>query len=214
MKKVLLLGDSIRLGYEKYVKESFQDFAEIYAPNENCAFSQYMLRWVSEWKRKENYPDDIDLVHWNVGLWDVLRIMDDGTFTTPEYYAYTLERLHHRLELLFPKAKQVFALSTAVVEEKYEPPYQRYNKDIEQFNEIAIKTLSPLGVKINDLYTLTKNASEECRSDMTHFYTPVGIKLVGDKVLDCICDELDIPLSQLKDVSATVPTLSKEIVGR
>lgn len=214
MKKVILFGDSIRLGYENYVRNSLEDIAEVYSSKDTCAFSQYMLRWVSEWKRKENYPDDIDLVHWNVGLWDVLRIMDDGTFTTPEYYAYTLERLQHRLELLFPKAKQVFALSTSVVEEKYEPPYQRYNKDIEQFNEIAIKTLSPLGVKINDLYTLTKNVPQGYRSDMTHFYTPAGIKLVGDQVLKCICDELKIPLLQVKDVSATVPTLSKEIVGK
>lgn len=213
MKTILLLGDSIRLGYKDYVMQSFADQAEVYTAKENCAFSQYMLRWVGEWKRKECYPDDIDLVHWNVGLWDVLRIMNDGTFTTPEYYGYTLERLQRRLRILFPKAKQIFALSTAVVEEKYEPPYQRYNKDIEQFNEIAVKTLTPLGVKINDLYKLTKNVPEECRSDMTHFYTPAGIKLVGDKVVQCICESLEIPLSQIKDVSATVPTLSKELVG-
>ena len=214
MKKIILFGDSIRLGYANYVRNSLEDVASVYSSKDTCAFSQYMLRWVSEWKKKEGYPDDMDLVHWNVGLWDVLRIMDDGTFTTPEYYAYTLERLERRLRALFPKAQQVFALSTAVIEEKYEPPYQRYNKDIEQFNEIAIKTLSPLGVKINDLYTLTKGAPEECRSDMTHFYKPAGIKLVGDKVVQCICETLDIPLSQVKDVSATVPTLSKEIIGR
>ena len=214
MKQIILFGDSIRLGYANYVRNSLEDVASVYSSKDTCAFSQYMLRWVSEWKRKEGYPDDMDLVHWNVGLWDVLRIMDDGTFTTPEYYAYTLERLERRLRALFPKAQQVFALSTAVIEEKYEPPYQRYNKDIEQFNEIAVKTLSPLGVKINDLYTLTKGAPEDCRSDMTHFYKPAGIKLVGDKVVQCICETLDIPLSQVKDVSATVPTLSKEIIGR
>lgn len=214
MKKIILFGDSIRLGYERYVTEAFEGLAEVYKAKDTCAFSQYMLRWVSEWKRKESYPDDIDLVHWNVGLWDVLRIMDDGTFTTPEYYAYTLLRLEKRLRLLFPKAKQVFALSTAVVEEGYEPPYQRYNADIEQFNEIAVNTLSPLGVAFNDLYTLTKNVPQECRSDMTHFYKPAGIKLVGDQVVKCICKELSIPLSQVKDVDAIVPTISKEIVGR
>lgn len=214
MKKIILFGDSIRLGYEHYVRDSLSEVASVYSCKDTCAFSQYMLRWVGEWKRREGYPDDIDLVHWNVGLWDVLRIMDDGTFTTPEYYAYTLERLERRLRALFPNSKQIFALSTAVIEEDYEPPYQRYNQDVEQFNEIAVQTLVPFGVKINDLYTLTKAAPREYRSDMTHFYTPEGIKLLGDKVVYTVCEELGIPLSQVKDVGAAVPKLSKELVGR
>lgn len=214
MKKVILFGDSIRLGYEGYVTNALEGIVEVYKSKDTAAFSQYMLRWVGEWKRKENYPDDVDLVHWNVGLWDVLRIMGDDTFTTPEYYAYTLKRLYQRLKVLFPCAKQVFALSTAVIEEGYEPPYQRFNSDIEQFNKIAVEVLSPLGVEINDLYTLTKNAPSECRSDMTHFYKPEGIKLIGDAVLKIICKNLGILTSQIKDVSASVPKLSKDIVGR
>ncbi|MBQ7368725.1 MAG: SGNH/GDSL hydrolase family protein [Clostridia bacterium] len=213
MKKILLLGDSIRLGYDGYVKEAFKDVAEVYAPKENCAFSQYMLRWVHEWKRREGYPDDIDLVHWNASAWDVLRIMGDDTFTSPETYRDNLRRLEKRLRVLFPEAKQVFATGTSVIEEGYEPPYQRYNADIERFNQIAIETLTPFGVGINDLYSLTKSAPSSCRSDMTHFYTIEGIKLVGEKVVKTICKELDIPLSKLKDVSAIVPNISKEIMG-
>lgn len=214
MKKIILFGDSIRLGYERFVKESLENLAIVYSPKDTCAFSQYMLRWVGEWTRRENYPDDIDAVHWNVGLWDVLRIMDDGTFTTPEYYAYTLKRLENRLRRLFPNAKQIFATSTSVIEERYEPPYQRYNADIEQFNKIAMETLAPLGVAINDLYPLTKSAPSECRSDMTHFYTPDGIRLIGRKVVQTLCKNLDIPLTAVKDVDALVPNISKEIIGR
>lgn len=214
MKKILLLGDSIRLGYEHYVKEALDGAATIYTAKDTCAFSQYMLRWLNEWKKKEGFPEDIDLVHWNVGLWDVLRILDDGTFTTPEYYAETLKRLEKRLRVLFPKAKQVFATSTSVVEKLYEPPYQRYNADIEKFNAIAVETLSPLGVAINDLYVITKNAPQSCRSDMTHFYTVDGIKLIGEKVVQTICAQLDIPLSEVKDASVVVPTISQEIMGK
>ena len=213
MKKIILFGDSIRLGYENYIKDSLEGIAEVYKAKDTCAFSQYMLRWVNEWKLKEGYPDDIDLVHWNVGLWDVLRIFDDGTFTSPDYYAQTLQRLERRLRLLFPKAKQVFALSTAVIEEEYKYPYQRYNKDIELFNKIAIETLSPLGVEINDLYTLTKEVAKTCRSDMTHFYTPDGITLLGNKVLDAICKQLAISRSKINDISAKVPMLSKKLIG-
>lgn len=214
MKKIILFGDSIRLGYARFVSTSLEGIAEVYSSQDTCAFSQYMLRWVNEWKRKEEYPDDMDLVHWNVGLWDVLRIMDDGTFTTPEYYAETLRRLQKRLQILFPTAKQVFALSTSVIEERYEPPYQRLNADIEQFNQIAKETLIPLGVEINDLYSVTKNAPQSCRSDMTHFYTEEGILLVGSKVLETICGHLDIPMTEVKAGCVDIPQLSKKLVGR
>lgn len=39
MKKILILGDSIRQGYDKYVKMSFQDVAEVYYPGDNCRFA-------------------------------------------------------------------------------------------------------------------------------------------------------------------------------
>jgi hypothetical protein len=214
MKKIFLLGDSIRFGYQNYVMDSFKDVAEVYGAQESCRFAQHMLRWVHEWKQKENIPTDIDLVHWNVGLWDVLRIMDDGVFTPPEMYRELIKRLHNRLSQIFPNAKQVFALSTNVLEEKYEPPYQRYNKDIELLNEIAIETLAPLGVQINDLYTFTKGLPANCRSDMTHFYTEDGIKAVGGQVIKAICEALDMPFTIDKEVNAVVPQLSQELVGR
>jgi hypothetical protein len=213
MKKVLLCGDSIRFGYQSYVSGALDGVVEVFAPSDSCRYAQHMLRWIHEWKDNEQIPDDIDLVHWNVGLWDVLRIMGDDTFTSPTFYCELLKRLQHRLCVLFPKAKQVFALSTSVLEERYKPPYQRYNKDIESFNELAIETLLPLGVEINDLYSITKNAPKECRSDVTHFYTEQGILLVGGQVVRKICETLNVEESLLKEGSAIVPSLSKEIVG-
>ena len=39
MKKVLLLGDSIRMGYDKYVTEQLAGEAEVLFPSENCRFA-------------------------------------------------------------------------------------------------------------------------------------------------------------------------------
>ena len=39
MKKILLLGDSIRIGYGKYVSMAFEGQAQVYAPTDNCRFS-------------------------------------------------------------------------------------------------------------------------------------------------------------------------------
>ena len=213
MKKILLLGDSIRLGYDGYVKTALADVAETYFPKENCAFAQYSYRWLHVWKENEGSPNDIDLVHWNVGLWDVLRSFGEDTFTSPEYYGEMIKRLQKRIAFLFPNAKQIFATSTSVVEIGYEPPYQRFNSDIEKFNTIAIETLTPLGVGINDLYTLTKGLPESCRSDMTHFYTEQGIKAVGNQVVKSICEVLQVPFTINQKEEVLVPKFSKEVVG-
>ena len=67
-KKVLLIGDSIRMGYDKYVKNYLADSCDVYSPEDNCRFAQYILRHLCDWKNGFN-PDDLDLIHWNVGLW-------------------------------------------------------------------------------------------------------------------------------------------------
>ena len=91
MKKIVLIGDSIRLGYEKYVKEAFEGVAEVYSPTENCRFAEYTLRFATDWKSKGQWPGDVDVVHWNAGLWDVLELFgDDGTGVFDEVLVQTV----------------------------------------------------------------------------------------------------------------------------
>ena len=56
MKNVLLIGDSIRFGappdspgYGVYVKKLLEGIADVYAPDDNCRFAQYTLRYLYEW---------------------------------------------------------------------------------------------------------------------------------------------------------------------
>ena len=119
MKKIVLIGDSIRMGYDKYVKEALEKSAEVYYPAENCRFAEYVLRYLHEWRDKEKWGEDVDLVHWNAGLWDVLELFEDEPLTSLSYYAEAIERIYKRIRLLFPRAKIIFATSTAVIEEKF-----------------------------------------------------------------------------------------------
>ena len=43
MKKILLLGDSIRMGYDDFVREKLDRTAEVYFPDDNGRFVQYTL---------------------------------------------------------------------------------------------------------------------------------------------------------------------------
>ena len=215
MKSVFLLGDSIRLGYERYVKVMLEDYAKVYTPGEvNGGMAQHVQRWVHVWAREQNLPQDLDLVHWNAGLWDVLRIWGDEPFTSPAFYADTLVKIHNRLKQIFPKAKLVFALSTAVQEEKYiGEEYKRYNSDIRAYNEIAIKTLTPLGEEFDDLYSVSESAPKDCYSDPTHFNTLAGIKRIGGAVVDCLCEKLNIDRGMLAEKEAELFTIPEKILG-
>ena len=192
MKKIVLIGDSIRMGYDKYVKEAFAEVAEVYYPSANCSFATNIIRFVHEWKKKGEWPDDVDLVHWNAGLWDVPEILGDDPVTPIDQYEVQIARIDKRLRLLFPSAKIIFATSTAVQEEKFGETFKRRNSTIEAFNVAAIKALDGTGTVIDDLYAVTATAPEECHSDMTHYSTPAGIERVGGKVIECISSELGI----------------------
>ena len=190
MKKIYLIGDSIRVGapgspgYGVYVKEKLEGKAEVYAPTANCAFAQHTFRYLHEWAASAP-REEIDVVHWNNGLWDVLRLLGDDPFTDLDYYGVLLVRLHKRIRLLFPKAKIIFALSTSVKEEWAKPDFLRLNRDIEQYNQKAIEVLTPLGVSFDDLYTVSCGFADSLRSDWVHFGEEAS-KLLSDAVIAAI----------------------------
>lgn len=186
MKKIVLIGDSIRQGYCKHVKTAFENVAEVYYPPENCRFTTYILRHVSDWQQELGWGDDVDCVHWNAGLWDSL-IMQDGEHLVPlEIYKYYINRVCKQIKYLFPTAKVIFATSTPVVEELFTGICKRYNKDVELYNEAAIEIAKRYDFAINDLYAITKDVPKEYHSDLTHFYTKEGTRLITDQVISCL----------------------------
>ena len=197
MKHIVLIGDSIRMGYDKYTKEALAGVAEVYYPSENCRFAEYVLRYAHEWKKNGEGPTDVDLVHWNAGLWDVLELFGDAPLTSPEYYAEAIARVDKRLRMLFPRAKMVFATSTAVFEDKMSASFKRHNSIIDQYNRIAVEALSGTDTVINDLYAVTRECPEAWHSDAVHYYTDAGREAIGGKVLSIICRQLDIAAEEV-----------------
>ena len=213
MKKIVLLGDSIRMGYDKYVKEALEGVAEVYYPPENCRFSQFTLRGLPDWKRKGEWPSDIDLVHWNAGLWDIAEPYGEEPFSSLEHYTEMIARIDKRIRTLFPSAKVVFATSTAVREAEYKGVFRRYNATIEKYNAAALSTLSQTDTVINDLYAHTKNIPLEYCSDKTHFNTPEGAAYMGGKVLAVICEILGIAATEINVENFELEKYSKDNIG-
>lgn len=213
MKKIVLLGDSIRMGYDKYVKEALENSAQVFYPAENCRFAEHVLRFVHEWKAKGEWGDDVDLVHWNAGLWDVLELFGDQPLTSLSYYGEAIARIDKRLRMLFPKAKMVFATSTNVNEGMSKPEFTRHNSEIEKYNAEALRVLANTDTIINDLYPLTASFPDEYRSDWVHFYTPEGTERIGGKVLSVISKLLDIAPAEINIENFNPERYSKANIG-
>ena len=213
MKKIVLMGDSIRMGYDKYVKEALSGVAEVYYPEENCRFAEYMLRYAHVWKENGKWPDDVDLVHWNAGLWDVLELFDDGPMTSISYYAEAIARIDKRIRMLYPNAKVVFATSTPVIEEQYGPGAKRHNATIRAYNEAAINALASTNTMINDLYSLADDLPPEYHSDCTHYSTDKGRELLGGRVISIICNQLGIEASKVNIEDFVPENYSEKNIG-
>lgn len=195
MKKIMLIGDSIRMGYDKYVAMALEGQAQVYYPKDNCRFTQYVLRHFQDWVKESGFGEDTDLVHWNVGLWDLAELFEDGPITPIEWYEQYIHRICRRIRRLCPKAKIVFATSTPVDEAKYEPArwrFYRSNETIRKYNEAAIRAVKEHGVAVNDLYGLMEHVPAHFFSDKTHYYTKEATELMTNRVLDVIRDQIGL----------------------
>lgn len=186
MKKVFLIGDSIRIGYDKWIAEALKDRAQVFFPEENCRYAEHVLRYLHEWAGSAGLGADLDVIHWNAGLWDCLRLFGDDPMTPVEVYGSYIARIQKRISYLFPNAVSIFAASTPVQEKKYGVDFRRFNAEIEAYNAAAVKALEGTGARIDDLYTVMKDVPVSCYSDQTHFYTPEGTEIIGNAVLNSI----------------------------
>lgn len=185
MKNVLLIGDSIRMGYDKSIKQALEGRANVVFPEDNCQFACYVFRYFHEWFGGID-GRDFDVIHWNAGLHDVLRLFEEEPTTPLEVYEYYIERICVRMKKLCPNAKIIFATSTSVISEKMTKDFMRYNEDIERYNAAAVKIVTKHGFEVNDLYALSKTLPEEAHSDAVHYYTDMGTQAYSKQVLSYI----------------------------
>ena len=191
MKNVLLVGDSICMGYNKAVKKTLEGKANVYFPADNCRFASYLLRYLHEYKALME-DGDVDVLHWNAGLWDCLRLFEEEPHTPIDVYAYYIDRICMRIKKCFPNTKVIFATSTKVQSEKMPKGFKRYNEDIEKYNEVAVEIVKKYGFLVNDLYAVSATLPEEAHSDSVHYYTTIGTETFTNKVLSYIVPALGI----------------------
>ncbi|HET7896738.1 MAG TPA: SGNH/GDSL hydrolase family protein [Flavisolibacter sp.] len=153
--KVLIIGDSISIGYFPFVKEALKDKADLLHNPGNAQATQKGLKDLDKWLGTEKW----DVIQFNWGLWDLAyrspeskiqgnRDKVNGKITsTPDVYRQNLEALVTRLEKT--GAKLIFVTTTFVPGEDE----GRFAGDEVKYNAVALDVMKKHGIKVNDLYT-------------------------------------------------------------
>lgn len=198
--RVLILGDSISIGYTPHVQGLLKDEAEVLRPMrpngnaENCSGTTYGVTEIDRWV--EAGGGNWAVIHFNFGLHDLKRV-DPATQEAsgdpnhprqaePEAYERNLRRIVERLKKT--GARLVFATTTPVPEEKLSP--HRDPKDVERYNEIARRVMEENGVAIDDLYSFALPRLAEIQRPANVHFTDEGSKALAEQVAASIREQL------------------------
>lgn len=170
-KQVMLLGDSLRMGYQPVVARLLKGKATVSGPSENGRWAGYTLNSLRFWYPSMPTPN---VIHWNAGLWDLGDDYNLGRpFSLPEEYESAVERTVLVIKKTFPDAKLIMATTM--------PTDNPDSKGIEEYNEIIKKVAAKYGIPVNDLFPYTKENVSLIGPDHIHL-TEEGYNIVGAKV--------------------------------
>jgi len=178
---ILLIGDSISLGYQYRAQLYAGSRHSIVHTMANALHSTYCISYAENWLSGTNRVWDV--VHFNVGLHDIFRDPDNSAppRTPVETYQENLVKIVNIIRKDSPCAVIVFALTTPIL-----PQEGRLPEDVEVYNSAATNILADQNVYINDLYSqMLPNQDEYHVADGTHF-TPEGNQFNAENVVDFI----------------------------
>jgi len=188
--KVVLVGDSIRLGYAPLVARRLEGVAVVVGSKDNGGDSGNVLKNLDEWVIREK-PD---IIHFNCGLHDLKKARKDGWYQVGiEDYERNLRRIVERLRAE-TRASLVFALTTPIDDARHArrgAEFERLDADVQRYNDVARRVMQGAGVPVHDLDTIVRHVGLEQlqAADGTH-YTPAGYDRLADAVADCIRRQL------------------------
>lgn len=157
--RILIIGDSISIGYTPFVIEDLKNIAEVVHNPGNAQHTGTGLEKIKEWVGN----GDWDIIQFNWGLWDLCYRHPDselygnrdkikGKITyTPKEYGANLDSLVKRLKKA-TKARLVFVTTTYIPEHEA----GRYQKDAVKYNRVAKEVMRANKILINDIYATSK----------------------------------------------------------
>lgn len=188
-KKVLIIGDSISIGYTPFVKNALENEADVFHNKGNAQHTATGKNMVDEWVGDTKW----DVIAFNWGLWDLCyrhpeskvqgnRDKVNGTI------AFTVEQYTENLDTIVSKlkntgAKLIFITTTVV------PPNEagRFEGDEIKYNNAASTIMKKYGIAIHDLHKSSIDIHKKyAKGEGDVHYTEEGYEALSKSVVKAI----------------------------
>jgi len=183
--RVLLIGDSISIGYTLHVRAMLEGKANVHRPPTNCGPTTRGLEQIDKWLGESEW----DVIHFNWGLHDLKYINEkgglvdvkEGTIQVP------IDKYEQNLRTLIQKMKKtganlIWCATTPV-------PKGAKGRNVGasvEYNAAAAKAMKDMNVATNDLYKLAYSRLKEIQRPANVHFTPDGSKILAQQVADTI----------------------------
>ncbi|WP_231494707.1 SGNH/GDSL hydrolase family protein [Polaribacter sp. Hel_I_88] len=193
-KKMLIIGDSISIGYTPFVRKHLSKEIIVEHNIGNAQHSGVGLKNIDKWLGTQKW----DIIQFNWGLWDLCYRSKDskiqgnrdkvhGEVTTLiEEYKSNLNEI---IKIIKKKsdAKLIFVSTTYVPEKEL----GRFQEDVNKYNEVAKKIMKENNILINDIYAMSFLIHKKYGKgiDDVH-YTKKGYEKLGELISNFIKDSI------------------------
>ncbi|MDE0261259.1 MAG: SGNH/GDSL hydrolase family protein [Bryobacterales bacterium] len=178
--RVLIIGDSISIGYTLPLRAALDGIANVHRPPENCAHTWKGLESIDRWLGEGKW----DLIHFNWGLHDLKYVDEEGKLALPPKgkqvstlaeYAANLEKLVQRLNQT--GATLIWRPTTPVPE----GAQGRVPADLAKYNAAAMEVIDRHGIEVDDMNWFIKDRNvPHVRPDNVHFSKDSSALLAGN----------------------------------
>lgn len=212
--RILILGDSISIGYTLPVRRLLKGQANVIRPAENCESTNKGIARIDDWLANGHW----DVIHFNWGLHDIKFTNADGEDranpalptsyrqVSTERYRQNLIKLVERLRIT--QAQLIFATTTPV------PALAkgRISSDEVLYNSIAVSVMREYNIPVNNLYRAVTQASDNLQLESDVHFTDQGYEFLGDQValhiMGALADRQRVRLNESPLASAGQATLT------
>ncbi len=195
---VLIIGDSISIGYTKFVQEMLAGKANVERPMnekgnaENCAGTTNGVEHIDRWLGDKKW----DVVHFNFGLHDLKHVdpeTGENSQKPEDPQQADLKQYKKNLKFIVKQLKTtgatlIFATTTPYPD-KPGGPLRRADQP-EKYNAVALKIMKKNKVMIDDLYSFTLPRLGELQQPNNVHFTVEGSKVLAEQVVESIAKAL------------------------
>lgn len=177
--RVLLIGDSISIGYTIPVREALSGKVNVHRAPANCGPTIRGLENLDAWLGDEPW----DLIHFNWGIHDVVN-SGDGHQVPIDDYKKNLAELVGRLKKT--GAVLIWCSTTPIADgtERLD------NRDVVAYNAVAKKIMDAEKIAIDDLYGFALPELEKIQRPQNCHFLPEGSTALAGQVADAITKAL------------------------